>query len=528
MSFGQGFNFIKASPSESVQLLGVGNVPRRNLCAIGDSRTVQNHYDPWPGNYRFSQGTINQAMSFTREMYRWRQENNLGANGDTALGVYNRRTDVLVPMARRSAAEEWDLVYWVDINDAIALTASSSFLLNFRLAMKYFMPRFGKIYVMSGIPYPMGYGGESGATHAARIALIKEYNTGMADYCSKNENLIFVNNYGLYGSAADPDVSHSDYNNGTDIHPGAIGASVLGRSLAGTMIKERGLPAFAPGRVLSPNPSLIDCELFTGATQSQNNFYCIGKGAGVTLSRPSGVEALKVSIDSTGGTPYDFNIFNDTFAFADSLMPGDVVQACFDVEFLSVTGRPLAPYAYIDQSNSGGFAHANNTNPSPSGYSKGLLTGCGRQVYMSDPYLISTGIGTGITQPYLVSGALANTALEFLIYELSCRRIFVSPNAEYSAAATIPIHRKNIKAQTSTASAGFPLTLRSLYNYDDGDIIRVEDSQGAASTKNVTLTCSGSDQIRTNGTNAATKVLSTDYGAITLRVDRGLGAFVVV
>lgn len=292
------------------------------------------------------------------------------------------------------------------------------------------------------------------------------------------------------------------------------------------MIRERGLPAFAPGRVLSPNPSLIDCELITNGTQ-QNNFYCSAKGAGVTLSRPAGVDALKVAIDSTGGTPYSFNIFNDTVAFVDSLMPGDVVQACLDVEYLSVTGKPLAPYAYIEQSNGGGFAHANNTNADPGGYSKGLLLGCGRQVYMSDPFLIPSGIGAGVMQPYLVSGAIANTAIEFLIYELSCRRIYVSPNAEYSASATIPIHRKNIKALTSTASGAFALTLRALYNYDDGEIIRVEDSQGAASTKNVTLTCSGSDVIKTNGTTAATKILSTDYGVIELRADRGANAFVV-
>ena len=527
MSFGQTMNFLKASPSESVTLISGLDIPRRNLCAIGDSRTNQNHYDPYPGNYRFSQGFIDQAMSYTREMYRWRQENNLGINGDTALGIYNRRADVLSPMDRRPAHEEWDLVYWAGGNDMIGGITSASFLSNFRLAMKYFMQRFSKIYVIGETPYPMGYGGESSGTHAARIVLAKEYNAGMADYCSKNDNLIFVDTYGLYGSAGDPDVSNSDHNNGTDIHPGAIGASVLGRALAGAMIKARGLPAFAPGKVLSPNPSLIDCELITSGTQ-QNNFYCSAKGAGVTLSRPAGVDALKVAIDSTGGTPYSFNMYNDTVAFSDPLMPGDVVQGCLDVEYLSVTGKPLAPYMYIDQSNGGGFAHANNTNPDPLGYSKGLLLGCGRQVYMTDPFLIPSGIGAGVMQPYLVSGALANTALEFLIYELSCRRVYVSPNAEYSAIATIPIHRKNIKALTGTAGAGFALTLRSLYNYDDGEIIRVEDADGEASAKNVTLTCSGSDVIKNNGTTSATKILSTDYGVISLRADRGSNAFVVI
>lgn len=545
MSYSGEYNYLGAAPQNSfpLQYSGVHPVSKPNMLVIGDSRTYQNSSNNyWPNGYRFNSGYLIQALSFVRDLYNYRQDYNLGINGDTAQGIDVRKaTDIPKVLSRRPAHEEWDAVYWVDINDAIGGISSAAFLGYFASTMKYMMTKgFRNIYVMSGIPYPQGYGGESAGTHAARITLIKAYNAGMKDFVSKYpEVLRFVDNYAAYGSAGDPDVSNPLHNNGTDIHPGCIGATVLGRNLANAMIKARGMPALINGQILSPNPTLADVESII-QSGTQNNFYCSGKTSGVVLQRSVNDGALIVTLDSLDGTPRSFNIFNNTTSWNDTLMPGDVVQACLEIEYLEVSGQPVAVEVKIQEDGGSQQAYACG-NPG-AGYSKGAVVTGQRQVYLSDPFLVQTGKKGKYWQPYMNSATSANTKMKFKIYEVSCRRLYATPNAEYSAAATIPHHRRNIKCLTSTASAGFTLTLLPLYWFEDGTVLTFRDSEGAASTKNVTLAAAqvannGANQSTSSGTfesiingasSASTLVLSADRFNIKLMVDRGANAWVVV
>ena len=544
MSFSGEYNYLGAGPQNSfpLQYSGIHPVSKPNIMVIGDSRTYQNSgNNPYPNGYRFNCGYLTQALSFVRDLYHYRHDYNLGINGDTAQGIDVRKaTDISKILARRPFYEEWDIVYLVDINDAIGGISSAAFLGYFASTMKYLMTKgFRNVFVMSGIPYPQGYGGESAGTHAARIALIKAYNAGMKDFISKYpEVLRFVDNYADYGSAGDPDVSNPVHNNGTDIHPGAIGATVLGRNLANAMIKARGMPALINGQIVSPNPILADLETI-GNGGSTNNFYCSAKTAGVLLQRSVNDGSLIVTLDSTDGTPRTFNIFNNTTSWNDTIMPGDIVQGCLDIEYLQVTGLPVPVELKITEDGGSEQAYACG-NPA-AGYSKGALV-AGRQVYLTDPFLVRSGKKGKVFQPYLNSGTIANTLMKFKVYEASCRRLYATPNAEYSAAATIPHHRRNINCLTSTASAGFTLTLRPLYWYQDGTELTFRDSQGAASTKNVTIaaaqvmntganesTSSGVfDNIISGASSGSTLVLNTDRFNIKLRADRGANGWVVV
>jgi hypothetical protein len=526
MSYGQNINFIGASGRESFPLIGSGGINgenKVNLLAIGDSRTTQNHGGAWPFAYRFNMGAVCVAMSFVRDMYRWQNEFNLGINGDVSQGIDVRKnTDIPAVLAMRPSYEEWDAVYWCAVNDMFAGVSQAGYSTYFKSTMKYMMNLgFRNIFVLSEVPYPNGYGGESSGTHATRIALAKQYNEVMKDFCDQNENLHYVDNYGLYGSSSDPDVSNPTYNDGSDIHPGSIGATIVGRSLANSMIRARGIPALISGKTISANPSLIDVENII-QSGTQNNFYCSAKTAGVVTERAVGDNALVVTIDATDGTGRNFNIFNNTTTVADVLMPGDLVQACLDIEILAATGQPAPPYAYIQENGGTNFSHANNN---PAGYGKGVVLGLGRQVFMSDPFLMAAGKAGKVMNPYLVSGAVANTMIKFAIYELSCRRVYTSPNAEYSAAASIPLHRKNIKCMTSTASAAFTLTLPKLYDTEDGHVVKIQDYEGAAATNNVTVAGNGSELIKDGASSGNTVVLSTNYFNKEYRADRGAGAW---
>lgn len=528
MSSGQVINFLGASRAESFPLQGIGQQSenRVNLLAIGDSRTAQNHFGSWPFVYRFNNGPIDVALGFVRDMYRWQKEFNLGINGDTSQGIDTRKAvDIPAVLARRPATDEWDAVYWCGGNDFLAAVSQAGFSGYFKSTMKYMMRLgFRNIFVMSEIPYPSGYGGESAGTHATRIALAKQYNDVMRDFCAQNETLHYVDNYGLYGSAADPDVSDPTYNGG-DIHPGSIGSLILGRSLANTMIKARGLPALTPGKAISANPSLIDLETI-GQSGSVNNFYCSTKSAGVLLARTVGEDALIVTLDSTDGTQRSFNIFNNTTTVSDALMPGDIVQACIEYEILDASGQPYPPVAYVQEEGGSNFAWANSN---PAGYTKGVILGLGRQVHMSDPFLVPTGKANKVMQPFMNSTATANTLLKFKVYELSCRRVYTSPNAEYSAAITLPIHRTNIKCLTNTASAGFTITLPALTAVDDGKIYNFMDTEGNASVKNITLAGTGTNNIKVGGAAAAnTLVLNVDFFNRSFRADRGANCWVDV
>lgn len=533
MSYGTIGGGIGALPGSSYPLLNAGRDNSRmvNLMICGDSRTFQNNDSfTWPTTYRFNMGFAMQALSMVRERFRYRETWNLGVNGGTMAGFDTDPTTgkaVAVPpvLTSRPANEEWDAVLFFGINDALSgAVTKSAYAASLKSVVKYLQDKgVQNIYVMGDVPYPSGYLGESGGTHATRIAFLKDYNEEMYNLCSKVPGLWFVNNYDSYGSSGDPDVSASINNAGTDIHPGAIGAEILARNLARVMISVRGMFSYPPGMALSPNPTLIDVETIT-AGNTVNNFYGTQKTAGVALSRAIGDRALVVSIDSTDGTPRNFEIFNSATSWASDIMPGDIVQGCMDIEYLTVTGLPVAPGVKIlEQTPGTAVAYGNWAGGA---YSRGFLTGLGRQLYMTDPHLMASGKAGKAMQVAMLSGSLAATAQSFKLYELSTRRIYTTPNAEYSAAATVPLHRKNIRCLTSTAAGAFALTLRSLYNYDDGERIRFEDYEGSAGTKNVTITCSGSDTIKTNGSSATTKVLSTNYGVVTLRVDRGANGFV--
>lgn len=522
MSYGTIGGGIGSPPANSYPLLNAGRNGENlvNLVFFGDSRALQNSN----ATYRFNQGYLVHALSMVRERFRFLHAWNFGVNGDTMQGIdTNKASKLPGALASRPANEKWDAVIGVGINDAIGGISASAYIGYFKSFVKYLLTSgVENIYVVGEVPYPSGYGGESGGQHATRIALIKDYNTELASYCSKVPGLHFCQNYDVYGDAGDPDVS-DPLNNGTDIHEGSRGATIKGTSLARAMIRARGMFSDIPGVCISPNPDLLDVESITqGGTQ--NNFFCSVKTSGVVLARDAGVGALTVTIDSTDGTPRSFNIFNSTTTWAADVMPGDILQGCIDLEYLSFTGAPVPVELKVLEETPGTTQYWANAN---AGYTKGIILGNGRQVYMTHPFPVPTAKAKKAMQVYMNSGALANTAIAFKVYELSIRRVYMSPNAEYSAAATVPIGRNNIKCLTSTASAAFALTLQPLASYDDGYKIRFEDYEGAAGTKNVTITCAGSDSIRTAGSTASTKVISTNYGAVTLRVDRGANAFVV-
>jgi len=531
MSYGTIGGGIGSLPGSSYPLLNAGRDNSRmvNLMICGDSRTLQNNdTQTWPTTYRFNMGFAMQALSMVRERFRYRETWNLGVNGGTIAGF---DTDVsvgkavLVPpvLASRPAYEEWDAVLFFGINDALGAISSGAYATSLKSVVKYLQDKgVRNIYLMGEIPYPTGYLGESGGTHATRIALLKGYNTEMYNLCSKVPGLWFVENYDSYGSSGDPDVSDA-LNNGSDIHPGSRGALILAKNLARVMISVRGMFSYPPGRALSPNPTLVDVETITSGG-TVNNFYGTQKTAGVALSRSVGDRALVVSIDSTDGTPRNFEIFNSATSWASDVMPGDIMQGCMEIEYLTATGAPVpVGLKILEQTPGTAVAYGNWDS---GGYVNGVMIGLGRQLYMTDPHLMASGKAGKAMQVAMLSGALATTALSFKLYELSTRRVYTTPNAEYSAAATVPLHRKNIRCLTGTSAGAFALTLQPLYSYDDGEKIRFEDYEGAAGTKNVTIACSGSDTIKTSGISSATKVLSTNYGAVTLRVDRGANGFV--
>lgn len=494
-----------------------------NLVAIGDSRTYLNHAGfAWPNPYRFDNGIVNQALSMMNERYRWETAYDSGVSGDTAQGVDTRKTAIATIMSKRPANEEWDLVYWVDINDAIGGVSITSFVNSFKSAMKYFLGLgIGNVYVLSGIPYPNGYGGESDSLHKTRIALIKGYNAGMKAYCATTPRLHFIDSYSDYGNGADVPIPEDG---NTSIHPGSIGATRIAKNLVISMTAARGKFTEPPGIPVSPNPRLINCENFTGASQVTDNFYC-SSFSGAILTRDPVDGALTIDLDARDGVGKVFNIFNNGGSFTDTIMPGDVMQGCLDLEYLEVYGLPGGISLKIQGVLVGNQAWANSPT---GGYTKGVLTGIGRQVYMTDPFLIPNARVGERMQPYLNCGINAGNRLKVKVREASCRRVYTSPNAEYSAAITLPLHRRNIKCLTATAAAGFTITLPPLYNVEDGAVWRFQDTEGSASTKNITIAGNSTEVIKDGATSANTAVLNTDYFNKAYRADRGANAWVAI
>lgn len=481
-----------SSPLNNGGTISQKNAAKVNLLGFGDSRTFLDHAvgvstnPPYTTIYRFSNGVLSKAQSLTYELYNWKFLHNAGVSGDTAQGLDQRKTTVIPRiMAQRPANEEWDAVYWVDINDAIAGISSASFLGYFYTTMRYMLEQgIRNIFVLSGLPYPYPYSGETQNQHDSRIALIKAYNAGMKAFCDITDGLIFVDTYNDYGGATGAGDVPNPSDGTTDIHPGSIGADRIGLNLATAMIAKRGKNNLRAGKSLNQNPKLIGVEGIanSGAT---NNWYASNRSAGVTADRSPNDGSMLVTIDARDGVAKTFNVFSNSTSVADSLMPGDIVQGFIEVEHIGVTGLP-APVNGKIQSSSGSPTLVEYINAIP-GYSKGVLTGMGRQLFASDPFTIPAGRAGVVMQPYLNSQAIANTLLQYKVWDCSCRRIYVSPNAEYSASALVPFHRQNVRVLSNTAAGSFTLQLSPLAYVDDGYEHVFEDVEGNAGTKTCTI-----------------------------------------
>jgi hypothetical protein len=495
---------------------------RPNLMATGDSRIQIEHPTVAAPllNYRFNNGVINKAQSLTRELYNWRADFNSGVSGDTSQGVQNRVVAAAAAiMAKRPASEEWDCVYWVDINDAIASIPANTFLTQFKTTMLSMMPLFRNIYVLSGLPWGIGYLGETANQHAARVAFVNAYNAGMSAFCAQYPQIVFIDSYNICGGGTT--YTPVDDGQGAEIHQGAIQADRCAQLLAGAMISRRGENLITPGTILSPNAGLVDIETIVD-NGTTNSFYCSVRNSGVLTTRTTS-GALRLSISALDNVARSFNIFNNTTSWAADIMPGDELQGCIELEVISTTGLPDPIYGKIQEQGGSNFSAMNNLT---AGYGKGMLTGMGRQVFMSDPFKVPNGKAGKAHQPFLTTGAARGTAFVVDIYEVSCRRIYVSPNAEYSAAATVPMHRTFVKCLTTTAAAGFTLTLPPIYNTPDGLVIRFQDFEGNASVKNVTIKGNGSENIKPLASaNTNTVVLNTNNFVKAYRCDQGANAW---
>ena len=510
-SFSGSYNDLTNKPTGGAAASGVDTTSVVNLAAIGDSRVFLNHANAGePFGYRFYNGPINQAVSLTGERFAWKRRYNLGVSGDTAQGVDTRKASVATLMATRPADEEWDLVYMIDINDALANLTAASVLGFFRSSMKYFL-NIGvrNIYVIGGVPYPQGYGGETTTQHATRIALIKAYNAGFADFCSTQKTLYFIDSYVAYGAGADVPSQPS-----TDIHPGFGQAQLIGGNLAPAMIAARGKRTTPAGVSIVKNPTLYGTD---GATPDS---FFQSAGTNRTLTRNKVNGALNVALDGSS-TAAVYNIFCDNQAINDTLMPGDVVQGFLDLQVLAATG-PNSGCSLQLKFSDNTFVSANWYSSGYAGY--GIASP--RQLYATDPYTIPAG-KAGITlAPYLNCSAPVGSTLNTDIFEASARRIFASPNAEYSANAAIPAHRRNIRCLTTTATAPFTLTLPPLAFVDDGEAWTFADTQGNAATNAVTIKGNAAELIVDGAAGANTVAISTNYFSRSYRADKGAGAWV--
>jgi len=388
---------------------------RVNLGAMGDSRQYLNCTNQvYPYYYKFNNGVMNQVQSLIGERYRWGIESQSGVSGDTAQGVMNRCVaDCTAVMAKRPADEEWDWTYWIDINDAIAGISFSSFATYFRTTMKSMLSLgIQNIFIISGLPYPQGYGGETAQQHATRIALIKNYNIAMKAFCDITPGLWFIDCYAAYGGGSDVSLYS------TDIHPGCIDSQIIAQILANAMIAARGEFNDPGGVPISNNPSLTAVEgSFNSSTM--DNWYCSGFSTGVKLTRDTD-GALIVEMDATQlSTSMFFNIFNNTGTMLETLRAGDVIQGILDMEILEVIGLPAPPQFRMVSSSGGYFAYANSVT---GGYGKGCLP-LGRQCYMTQEFLVDTLRGGKTYQPYIDTTVIAGTKLKFKVYECGVRLI---------------------------------------------------------------------------------------------------------
>ena len=473
------------TPLNNGGLLGLVKPTKPNLGGFGDSRIFLDHAvgvstnSPYTTIYRFTNGVLSKAQSLTYELYNWRHYHNAGVSGDTAQGLDTRKSTVIPRMmAQRPANEEWDFVYWVDINDAIAGIASATFLGYFYTTMRYLLEQgVRNVYVLSGLPYPYPYSGETANQHAARIALIRAYNAGMSAFCANTDGLHFIDTYNDYGGSYGAGDIPNPSDGTTNIHPGSIGTDRIALNLATAMIAQRGKNTMQAGKSLNQNPKLIGVEniVNSGAT---NNWFASTRSSGVTAVRAANDGAMLVTLDATAGVAKSFNVFSNSTSVADTLMPGDIVQGFIEAEHIAVTGIPSPVNGYIRASTSPSETVYINAIPS---YSKGVLLEMGRQLFVSDPWTVPAGRAGVIMQPYLNSSAIAGTLLQYKVWDVSCRRIYVSPNAEYSADALVPYHRTNIRYLSSTAAGAVTLQLSPLEYVDDGYEHVFEDVQGNVS-----------------------------------------------
>lgn len=479
------------SPVNNGGRVGYNAPPKVNLGGFGDSRIFLDHAvgvstnPPYTTIYRFSNGVLSKAQSLTYELYNWKFLHNAGVSGDTAQGLDNRKSTVIPRMmAQRPANEEWDFVYWVDINDAIAGISAATFLGYFYSTMRYMLEQgIRNIFVLSGLPYPYPYSGETANQHAARISLIRQYNAGMKAFCAITDGLIFVDTYNDYGGANGNGDVPNPSDGTTDIHPGSIGTDRISKNLAAAMIAKRGKNNLRAGKSLNQNPKLIGVETVANG-DTANNWYCSNRTSGVSTDRTPNDGSMLVTLDARDGVAKTFNVFSNSTSVADALMPGDIVQGFIEVEHVAVAGLPAPVNGYIRASSSPNETVYINAIPA---YSKGVLTGMGRQLFVSDPWTVPAGRAGVVMQPFLNSSALASSLLQYKVWDVSTRRIYTSPNAEYSANALVPFHRQNVRVLSNTAAGSFTLQLSPLDYVDDGFEHVFEDVEGNASVKTLTV-----------------------------------------
>lgn len=434
--------------SASVLLSNTRNSNRINVFGFGDSRTYLNHAAlAYPQTYNFNNGAINQALSFLNGRYRWQVEFNAGVSGDTAQGGDTRKvTAVAAAKALRPADEIWHAVYRFGINDAInggSLTpvAVNTFLTYAKSTLLYFSKQFEHTFVLSDVPYFLGYFDgtqtEDATLHATRIAALKGYNAGLKAYCDTLANVHFVDVYDIYSDGGGDTPTHC-----SDIHAGSYGGTLEGYPLGQSMKAIAGAFTDPAGVMISDNPSIIGGEtLTTGFTV--NNYYCIDN-TGAVLSRDTEGNLI-IELDGTSGGAKAFKIYNT----ANNSIPvkgGDILCGVMDIEIMEVVGQPVPPQLFMITSGGAYFAKANNNT---GGYGKGCIPK-GRQVYLTQDFEVNQTTGNLQYQPHLYCDAAVGTKLKLKIKKLGC--LLVDRQAQPAAYGTRTLLGSLVKADFNSTA----------------------------------------------------------------------------
>ena len=489
-------------------------LPRVYLIGDGDSRMYNNTGSN--AGYRFNNGTIVQAQAATGERHTFDRRLNLGTNGATIQGMLDNITRYDALLAQFPPDAEFDVVGEVGINDATAGTDAVTFGSKYAAYVDAVLARGVRNFFMLGeVPYPQ-LAGESPATHAASIALLKAYNAQMQAIAASRGNVIYVDCYNAFGGGTDVPT----YPQYQDKHYGTAGALIRGGLLAAALIQRRGRRTGGLGASLAKNPEL------TGAPGSDpDGFYNYGS-PGATLSR-SGA-AFRVALAASGGVAA-YNAFASSETLNGPLMPGDVVQGVLRKKTVSTGGTVGAVgmqlrLLFKDASNNEvASAWANND---PSGYDNYALPG-DVLTYATEPYTVPAGGPLSVAR-YLQQTTPDGSAITEDILYAGIERVFTSPNAQYSASAAIPVGRRHVAAFTFAAGAAITLTLPALAAGDDGEVITIFDAEFAAASNPVTVAAAAGDAVLPMGQSATTAGLVRNQSGfrVAFRRNRARGAWV--